>query len=70
MSETLRVSINGVGHEVQAGLTVAALIVSLGLDTNRVAVERNLQILPRVQWEATGVEPEDRYEIVHFVGGG
>ncbi len=70
MSETLRVSINGEAHELPAGLTVAALLASLGLDANRVAVERNLEILPRAKWDATRVEPSDRYEIVHFVGGG
>jgi thiamine biosynthesis protein ThiS len=35
-----------------------------------VAVERNLDILPRALWQETRVEPSDRFEIVHFVGGG
>jgi thiamine biosynthesis protein ThiS len=35
-----------------------------------VAIERNLEILPRAQWTQTQVQPGDRYEIVHFVGGG
>jgi thiamine biosynthesis protein ThiS len=35
-----------------------------------VAIERNLEILPRDRWDATRVSPGDRYEIVHFVGGG
>jgi len=37
---------------------------------NRVAVERNLDILPRASWAATQVTANDSYEIVHFVGGG
>ena len=34
------------------------------------AIERNLEILPRPQWTSTAIQPGDRYEIVHFVGGG
>jgi thiamine biosynthesis protein ThiS len=35
-----------------------------------VAIERNLDILPRAKWQETKVQPDDRYEIVHLVGGG
>jgi thiamine biosynthesis protein ThiS len=42
----------------------------LNLDGGRVAIERNLEILPRPQWAETRVAPGDRYEIVQFVGGG
>jgi thiamine biosynthesis protein ThiS len=42
----------------------------MGLDGGRVAIERNLEILPRPQWAETLVAPGDRYEIVQFVGGG
>jgi thiamine biosynthesis protein ThiS len=42
----------------------------LRLDSGRVAIERNLEILPRPKWQETRVEPGDRYEIVQFVGGG
>jgi len=35
-----------------------------------VAIERNLDILPRAQWKETVVQPNDSFEIVHFVGGG
>ena len=41
-----------------------------GLEGGRVAIERNLEILPRPQWAQTLVAPGDRYEIVQFVGGG
>jgi thiamine biosynthesis protein ThiS len=37
---------------------------------DRVALERNLDILPRSQWKETPVQPSDTFEIVHFVGGG
>jgi sulfur carrier protein len=49
---------------------VTGLLNELGLDARRVAVERNLEILPRPMWLATQVEADDRYEIVQFVGGG
>lgn len=66
----MNVTINGESRDVPEGLSVAALLSHLGLGPERVAVERNLEILPRAQWEATRVQPGDRYEIVHFVGGG
>ena len=66
----MNITINGEAREVPAGLNVAGLLVHLGLPSERVAIERNLEILPRAQWEATRVQPADRYEIVHFVGGG
>ncbi len=66
----MNVTINGEDRDVPAGLTVAGLLRQLGIGAGRVAVERNLQILPRVRWDDTSVEPDDRYEIVHFVGGG
>jgi thiamine biosynthesis protein ThiS len=49
---------------------VAALVSHLGLPANRLAIERNLSILPRDAWAKTEVATADRYEIVHLVGGG
>ncbi len=46
------------------------LLGDLGLNSGRVAIERNLEILPRQKWIETKVEAGDRYEIVQFVGGG
>lgn len=53
-----------------AGTSIAALVSSLGLDRARVAVERNLEIVPRSSLGEVLVEEGDAYEIVHFVGGG
>ena len=64
------VTINGESREVPPGLTVAELLTRLGVVAERVAVEHNLEILPRPLWSATPVQPQDRFEIVHFVGGG
>ena len=66
----MNVVINGEGREVPEDLSVAALLAHLALPAERVAIERNLEVLPRAQWEATRVQPGDRYEVVHFVGGG
>jgi thiamine biosynthesis protein ThiS len=64
------VTINGERREIPDGLSVVALLEHLGMRTERVAVERNLDILPRSQWREIRVEPNDSFEIVHFVGGG
>ena len=70
VDETLGVRINGEERRVAAGISVAALIAELGLDAKRVAVERNLEIVPRSTFAAVEVEDGDQFEIVHFVGGG
>jgi thiazole synthase len=60
---SLSVRINGEHRSVPAGTTVAEMVKQLGLDPLRVAIERNLEILPRSTFG-------DEYEVVHFVGGG
>jgi thiamine biosynthesis protein ThiS len=70
MSEVIPVLINGERREVPAGANVSSLLAHLGIASERVAIERNLDLLPRTQWENTAVVPGDRYEIVHLVGGG
>jgi len=66
----MRIRVNGDMREIPDGLSVAALLEHLGMARDRVAIERNLDILPRANWQATVVEPNDSFEIVHFVGGG
>ena len=66
----IRLEINGELRDVPAGLNVTGLLAHLGIVSNRVAIERNLDILPRDQWEKTAVSAGDRFEIVHLVGGG
>jgi sulfur carrier protein len=53
-----------------AQLTLAALIESLGMKSDRVAVELNREIAPRNRWPQIELKDGDRLEIVHFVGGG
>jgi thiamine biosynthesis protein ThiS len=70
MNAGIQIMVNGEAREVPEGLGVSALLSHLGLPADRVAIERNLEILPRSLWLKTAVEAGDRYEIVHLVGGG
>jgi len=70
MQVTIQVVINGEPREVPDSLNVVALLAHLGITAERVAIERNRDILPRANWQGTPVQPGDSYEIVHFVGGG
>jgi sulfur carrier protein len=66
----MTIVINGAERSFDAPLTLAQLIEQLGMKGDRVAIERNREIVPRGQWEDTQLEQDDRLEIVHFVGGG
>ncbi len=66
----MRIWLNGEQRILDAVDDVAALVAALGLDARKVAVERNLQIVPRSTYAATPVADDDRIEIVHFIGGG
>jgi thiazole synthase len=66
----LNVTVNGDARRVSAGATIASMLRDIGIDPRRVAVERNLVIVPKSTLEGVPVEDGDQYEIVHFVGGG
>jgi thiamine biosynthesis protein ThiS len=66
----MKITINGELREIPDGLTVVALLQHLEMTADRVAIERNLDILARAKWQETAVQPNDRFEIVHLVGGG
>jgi len=70
METAISIVVNGEKREAHPGAMVADLLLMLGLESGRVAIERNLEILPRPAWAQTPVESGDRYEIVQFVGGG
>ncbi len=63
-------TVNGERRALEGAMTVADLLVALGLDGRKVAVERNEAIVPRSAYAATRLEPGDSLEIVHFIGGG
>jgi len=65
--------INGQPREFQnlvAGATIQDLLAALGLKQDRVAIEHNGTIVSRAAWAATSIQDGDKFEIVHFVGGG
>ena len=66
----MRLQLNGEPREFDAPMTVASLVEKLGLDARKVAIERNLEIVPRSAYAATALGEGDRLEIVNFVGGG
>ena len=68
--ELVRLTVNGEGMELARGTTLAGLIARLELDTRKVAVERNREIVPRSTYGAVVLEARDELEIVHFIGGG
>jgi thiazole synthase len=70
MSANLNVTLNGEARALNAGLTVKTMLETLGLDPVKIAVERNLEIVPRSAYGQIAVTEGDRFEIVHFIGGG
>jgi thiamine biosynthesis protein ThiS len=66
----MRLLVNGEAREVASAITIEALVGLLGLDRRKLAVERNLEIVPRSAFAATALADGDRIEIVAFVGGG
>jgi len=67
---TLSIRVNGEHRRVRDGLSIAELALELGLEPTKVAVERNLEIVPRSTLGEVKVADGDEYEIVTFVGGG
>jgi sulfur carrier protein len=66
----MRLLINGEERSLTGVRDIAALVAALGLNPRKVAVERNLEIVPRSLYAATAIADGDRIEIVNFVGGG
>jgi thiazole synthase len=66
----LHVTVNGEARSFENAFSVRGLLMALGQDPAKVAVERNLEIVPRSQYDAVMVGEGDKFEIVHFIGGG
>ena len=66
----MRAMVNGESLELPGGLTVAALLLHLGLEGERVAVERNGAVVKRARHAEEKLAPGDVIEVVSFVGGG
>ena len=70
LKESIAIHLNGDLRRVTVGVTIAEMLHELGLDPRKVAVERNLGIVPRSTFGEVRVHEGDAFEIVHFVGGG
>jgi thiazole synthase/sulfur carrier protein len=66
----MNLTVNGESRAFDGVADVAGLVAALGLDARKVAVERNLEIVPRSAYARTALAEGDRIEIVHFIGGG
>lgn len=66
----MKLIINGTEREFTNVSTLGSLVDQLGMKPDRVAIERNRDIVPRDRWSETHLADGDRLEIVHFVGGG
>ena len=66
----MKIMLNGDEHKVEDGSTLAQMIAGLELGRVRIAVERNLDIVPRDKYESTMLTDGDRLEVVTLVGGG
>jgi len=66
----MQLTINGENHSFDDALNVEQLLREIGIDTRKVAVERNLEIVPKSLYGQTDLGDGDRLEIVHFIGGG
>ncbi|VAV96317.1 Thiazole biosynthesis protein ThiG [hydrothermal vent metagenome] len=66
----IEITINGDPHNVKQGQNLDMLLQDLNLDPAKVAVERNLEIVPKTTYQDVIIMAGDRLEIVHFIGGG
>ena len=68
--DTMQMQVNGEQRTVPAGLTVAGLLKELDIRPDRVAVELNMTILDRNEFDRRSLQEGDRIEIISFIGGG
>jgi len=66
----MRIFLNGESQDVADGTTVLALVLSMTEDPRGIAIERNLEIVPKAEHAQTLLQDGDRLEVVQFVGGG
>ena len=66
----MKIVLNGDPHEIAGPTTLTALLAGLNIDSRRVAVEHNLNVVKRANYDSTQIQEGDQIEIVNFVGGG
>lgn len=70
MADALQIHVNGQVRDCPSGSTVGDLLRELDITSERVAVELNLEIVDRKDFELRGLRQGDRVEILSFIGGG
>jgi thiamine biosynthesis protein ThiS len=70
MDGALQIQVNGLPRDCRSGSTIGDLLRELDIKTERVAVELNLEILDRKDFELRSLKEGDRVEILSFIGGG
>lgn len=66
----MNITVNGEKTQIAAATSIAGLLEALELEPKKIAVERNLEIVPKSQYQDTALADGDQIEIVQFVGGG
>lgn len=66
----MQIFLNGEIKQVDENISLSQLLEMLKLPDKRIAVELNRLVIRRGDWHATAVEPNDKIEVIHFVGGG
>ncbi len=66
----MEITLNGEKFALETGSNIVNLIDKLDLDVDKLAIERNLEIVPKSKFAMTIIEEGDKLEIVHFIGGG
>ena len=68
--KAMKITVNGEDRCFDAPLSIAGLLTGLGIEGGKVAIERNLEIVPKSAYHTIHLNEGDRIEIVHFIGGG
>ena len=66
----MEITLNGEKITLETGSNIVNLIDKLDLDVDKLAIERNLEIVPKSKFAMTIIEEGDKLELVHFIGGG
>ncbi|MBL4802091.1 MAG: sulfur carrier protein ThiS [Emcibacter sp.] len=66
----IEITLNGDPHQISEGQNLVKLLQELNLDPTKVAIERNLEIVPKTTYQDVTLLKGDKLEIVHFIGGG
>lgn len=66
----MKIILNGEETEIDNGFSVKNLLEKFALEPKKIAVEKNLEIVPRSQFDSSLINEGDRIEIIHFIGGG